>query len=308
MEDLDLRELRYFVAVAEELNFTRAADRLGIAQPPLSRAVQGMETKLGVRLLDRDARPLTLTDAGRVLLEQARPAIAAVAAAGRRAARAGTERPRLAVAVKTGSAPALVRDIAARYDSQGTWPPAEISIGGWGEPTAMLLDGRADVALLRGPLLDPLLDAQLDSEVLLTEPRMAVLPADHPLARRERLRRIDLDGEPVPHWPGATAEQTAYNAATDTWTAHAVHAPPGPRVENMDQMLDAVVYGQGVAFLPASYADSAAHLGLAYVPVSDISPSTVVAAWPQTCRSQAVAAFVRAALEVAQPAEAAKAR
>ncbi|MFD4508091.1 LysR family transcriptional regulator [Streptomyces sp. NPDC058457] len=302
MEDLDLRDLRYFVAVAEELNFTRAADRLGIAQPPLSRAIQAIETKLGVRLLDRSARPPALTAAGRVLLDQARPAIAAVTAAGRRAARAGTERPQLAVVIKTGSAPALVRDIVTRYDSEGTWPPAAISIGGWGEPTAMLLDGRADVALLRGPLFDPL----LDSEVLLTEPRMAVLPAGHRLARRERLRRIDLDDEPVPHWPGATAEQAAYNAATDTWTAHAVHAPPGPRVENMDQMLDAVVLGQGVAFLPASYADSAAHPGLTYVPVSDISPSTVVVAWPPTCRSQAVAAFVRSALDVAESAKAAE--
>ncbi|MGI5458972.1 LysR family transcriptional regulator [Streptomyces sp. CA-249302] len=302
MEDLDLRELRYFVAVAEELNFTRAAERLGIAQPPLSRTIQAIETKLGVRLLDRGARPPALTDAGRVLMEQARPAIAAVAAAGRRAARAGTERPRLAVVVKTGSAPALLRDIVARYDGQGTWPPAEISIGGWGEPTAMLLDGRADVALLRGPLFEPL----LDSEILLTEPRMAVLPAGHRLARRERLRRVDLDGEPVPYWPGASAEQTAYNAATDTWTAQQVHAPRGPRVENMDQMLDAVVLGQAVAFLPASYADSAAHRGLSYVPVSDISPSTVVVAWPQICRSQAVAAFVRAALGMPVPTEVAE--
>lgn len=115
---------------------------------------------------------------------------------------------------------------------------------------------------------------------------------------------VDLDGEPIPHWPGATAEQSAYNAATDTWTAQAVHAPPSPPVENMDQMLDAVVLGQGVAFLPASYANSG-HRGLSCVPVSDISPSTVVVAWPQTCRSQAVAAFVRAALDTTTPSEAA---
>ncbi|MER7834741.1 hypothetical protein ABTY98_02220 [Streptomyces sp. NPDC096040] len=66
-------------------------------------------------------------------------------------------------------------------------------------------------------------------------------------------------------------------------------------------MLDAVVLGRAVAFLPASYADSAAHPGLTYVLVSDIGPSTVIVVWPQTCRSQAVAAFVRASLDMAAP-------
>src|SRR6266540_3010929 len=89
MNELEVRELRYFVAVAQELNFSRAAARLGMAQPPLSKAIRQLEAKLGVRLLERTTRRVTLTEAGQVLLEQARGAIDAVGAAARRAQRAG---------------------------------------------------------------------------------------------------------------------------------------------------------------------------------------------------------------------------
>ncbi|WP_394365736.1 LysR family transcriptional regulator substrate-binding protein [Streptomyces sasae] len=139
----------------------------------------------------------------------------------------------------------------------------------------MLLDGRADVALLRGPLFNPL----LDSEVLLTEPRMAVLPAGHRLARRERLRRIDLEGEPVLHWADATAEQAAYNAATDTWTTttHAVHAPPGPRVDEFH--CERGGRGPGVT--------CAEHAGAASWPSGQKSSWTTAPAvsGPNSCRS-----------------------
>src|SRR3954451_18708853 len=95
MNDLEVRQLRYFVAVAEELHFGRAAERLGMAQPPLSRAIREMERQLGVRLLERTTRQVALTPAGEVMLRDARTALDAVAAAARRARHAGLSAPAL---------------------------------------------------------------------------------------------------------------------------------------------------------------------------------------------------------------------
>ncbi|MGH3375334.1 MAG: LysR family transcriptional regulator, partial [Actinoallomurus sp.] len=89
MDPVETRELTYFVTVAEELSFTRAAERLQIAQPPLSRAIQRLERRMGVRLLERTSRSVTLTPAGEVLLREGRRALDATAAAVRRAQRAG---------------------------------------------------------------------------------------------------------------------------------------------------------------------------------------------------------------------------
>jgi DNA-binding transcriptional LysR family regulator len=100
MSELETRQLRYFVAVAEELHFGRAAERLGMAQPPLSRAIRALERQLGVRLLERSTRHVALTPAGLVLLAEARVTLDAAAAAARRTRRAGVERPELRVALK----------------------------------------------------------------------------------------------------------------------------------------------------------------------------------------------------------------
>src|SRR5690242_7622050 len=100
MSDLEVRQLRYFVAVAEELHFGRAAERLGMAQPPLSRANRDLERQLGTPLLERTTRQVGLTPAGEVLLREARVALTAVAAASRRTRHAGRPAPELRVALK----------------------------------------------------------------------------------------------------------------------------------------------------------------------------------------------------------------
>ena len=96
---MESRSLRYFVAVAEELNFARAAERLGIASPPLSCAISKLEAELGVTLLERSTRRVVLTPAGTLLLEQARVGLDALEAAGRRAQRAADPDPKLVLAV-----------------------------------------------------------------------------------------------------------------------------------------------------------------------------------------------------------------
>jgi DNA-binding transcriptional LysR family regulator len=299
MDDVEVRELRYFIAVAEELNFTRAAERLGIAQPPLSTAIAKLERKLGVTLLDRTSRRVTLTPAGATLLEQGRAAVEHVGAAVERTRRRGTEPARLTVAVKAGGGTDLIRNITQRCAREPGVPPVHLLFGHPGGPAAALRDGAADVAILRSPFTG----RGLDWDVLLTEPRVAVLPAGHRLARRRRLSRADLADQTMPRWAGETnPASAAYWTGTDGPGLAAAGATPrtaGPQISDMNQLLDVVALGQAVAFVPQSVADRYGAADLVFVPVTDLTSTEVVTAWPEGSRSPAVAAFVRLAAEAA---------
>jgi DNA-binding transcriptional LysR family regulator len=299
MDEVELRELRYFIAVAEELNFTRAAARLGMTQPPLSAAIAKLERQLGVRLLERTSRRVTLTSAGTVLLEHGRIAIESAAAAVERARRAGTQPARLTLAVKPNAGTELIRQIVRRCAQDQQIPEVRILFGHPGGPAAAVRSGIADVAILRTPF-----DSHgLDTELLLTEPRVAVLPAGHPLAARPHLRRADLTGQPMPHWAGPPDPvAAAYWTGTDTAGSTRTARPDGPEINDISQLLDAVRLGGAVAYVPASVASQNSSADLAFVPVTDLSPSEVAAAWPAASRSRAIAAFVRAATEVAAEA------
>jgi DNA-binding transcriptional LysR family regulator len=308
MDGVELRELRYFIAVAEELNFTRAAARLGMTQPPLSAAIAKLERQLGVQLLRRTSRRVALTEAGAVLLEHGRIAIEAAAAAVERARQAGTQPTRLTLAVKPNAGTELIKQIVRRCARDQQIPEVRILFGHPGGPAAAVRSGAADVAILRTPF-----DTRgLDTELLLTEPRVAVLPASHPLAARPQLRRADLAGLPMPHWAGPPDPvAAAYWTGTDTPASTATpnplgnapgEGPPGPEINDISQLLDAVRLGGAVAYVPASVATQNPPADLAFVPVADLSPSEVAAAWPAASRSRIIAAFVRAAIEVAAEA------
>jgi DNA-binding transcriptional LysR family regulator len=310
MDDVEVRELRYFIAVAEELNFTRAAQRLGMAQPPLSAAIGKLERKLGVRLLDRTSRRVTLTPAGAMLLAEGRTAVENLGAVVQRARRRAVPGELLTVVVKAGDGTGLVRQIARRCAADPQVPQVRIMFSRAGDLTAAVRDGVADAAILRAPF-----DSRgLDTEVLLAEPRVAALPADHRLAARREIRRSDLAGEPMPRWADPAAPAAlAFWTGTDTQPGPEAPAPSdpgscpdqvGPVVSDMNQLLDAVALGQAVAFIPASVASRHSVPDLAFVPVTDLSPSTVAAAWPEGSRSPAIARFLRTAAEVAaaQPA------
>lgn len=169
-------------------------------------------------------------------------------------------------------------------------------------PAAAVRGGAADAAILRAPF-----DQRgLDTELLLTEPRVAVLPASHRLTDRTELRHADLAGEPMPHWAGQpdpaaaahwTGTDTPGPAGNDPRNAHVM--PPGPEINHISQLLDAVAFGHAVAYVPVSVAAEHQSVGIAFRPVADLTPSEVVVAWPAASRSRAVAAFVRAAAEVA---------
>ena len=126
MDRLETRELAYFLAVADELHFGRAAARLGIAQPALSKTVRQLERRLGVTLFERTSRAVTLTEAGRVLSREARVALEAVSAA---APAAGTRDPRLILAMKPGGDAGLFPAILAAYEREPEALPVEVVFG-----------------------------------------------------------------------------------------------------------------------------------------------------------------------------------
>jgi DNA-binding transcriptional LysR family regulator len=278
MDRLETRELEYFLAVAEELHFGRAAARLMIAQPALSKAIRQLEQRLGVRLLERSSRHVALTAAGEVLLHEGRRALDAVVAAARHARRAGRPAACLRLVVKPGGDGGLLPDILATYEQEPDVPAVEVMFGGVVDRAALLRDGRADVALLHTPHENL---HGFDTEALMIEQRVAVLPGWHRLARRASLRLADLRNETLPRWHGVAAD-----GAT------------GPEVADVIQLKQLIALGRTIAVLTRSVVGP---LGpdLVCVPVLDAAPSTLVVAWPQAGRGRHVAAFVRAATTAA---------
>lgn len=279
---METRELRYFVAVAEERHFGRAAQRLGIAQPPLSRAIRQLERRLGVALLDRTGRSITLTEAGSVLLREGRAALDAVDAADRRtrrAALAATGQPGLVLVTKAGASGELLAKLLDAYAAEPGSATVDVLLCGIAEQERLLRDGRADVALLHRPFDST---AGFAIEELYTEGQVVVLPAGHPLTGRTHLRMADvaaLPGLPMPRWPGPDGTYPD---------------GPGPQVRDQTQLYQLIALGRASAVLPES-CRAQLRDDLATVPVVDAPTVTTVIAWPPHSRSRAVAGLVQAA-------------
>ncbi|MEV4073113.1 LysR family transcriptional regulator [Nonomuraea fuscirosea] len=295
MSDLEVRQLRYFVAVAEELHFGRAAERLGMAQPPLSRAIRAMERQLGVTLMERTTRRVTLTPAGETLLRDARTALDAVAAAARRARNAGRPEPVLRLALKADYDGGLLPQIIAAYQQEPAALPVRLVLGGRAEQEPALRDGRADLALL----MRPFDDRDLDVEPLLTEPRLLAVAANDPLAAHTSLRVADLAGRVLPDGSPADREDFVPNGSSADREESA--PPKGGPARNLDlaQIFNLIELGDIVWFVPESLARLHPRPGVAYRSVGDLPPLEFALAWPQESRSPAVAAFVRTACAVA---------
>jgi DNA-binding transcriptional LysR family regulator len=284
MDTLETRELRYFTAVAEELHFGRAAERLGMAQPPLSRAIQQLERRLGVALLARNRRGVTLTAAGQVLLTEGRAALDATAAAARRTRRAGgADRPgaprnRLVLTMKAAGSHELLQKLLDAYAAEPDAAEIEVLPSGLCEQGELLRDGRADVALLHTPYNSL---AGFDSEELMTEGQVAILPAGHPLAARTSLTMADISD--VPDLPLAR------------FPRHGTYPPgPGPEIRDLTQLAQLIALRRTVAVSPDSarawlWAEHTA------VPLTDAPPIVTHIAWPAHSRSRALAGLIRTA-------------
>ncbi|WP_141208815.1 LysR family transcriptional regulator [Streptomyces griseorubiginosus] len=276
---MEIRELRYFAAVAEELHFGKAAQRLEMAQPPLSRAIARLERQLGVTLLERTSRSVTLTEAGAVLLSEARSILSAVAAAERRTRQAAQSRPRLVLAVKSGTAGGLLAKLLDAYRAEPGAATVDLLLCEAHQQQELLHSGRADVALLHLPFDST---AGLDSEILYTEGQVAIVPTSHRLAGLAEVRVAEvtaLPELPMARWPDQDGRYPE---------------GPGPEVKNLTQLFQLIALDHATVIIPES-AGADLRRDLAAVPVLDAPPVTTVIAWPPQSRLRAAADLIRVA-------------
>jgi len=288
MSQVESRPLRHFVAVAQELSFARAAERLRISAPALSRTVAQLEAQLGVRLLERSTRQVALTDAGSVLLDQGQIALDALDAATRRAQRAAEPQHRLVLALKADLDGGLLEQTIEAYDREQPGVPIEVMLCGWGEQAQLLREGQADVALMYQPH-ERIDEREADFDVVLEEPQVVALPAEHPLASRRAVGVAELEAD-YELTPGTVIWRPR---RTDRSIEDRL------RIGDMSQLLKLVELGQLIALLPASVATRFVRPQITYRPVPDARRATLAVAWPRSSRSLATAAFVRVITELA---------
>jgi DNA-binding transcriptional LysR family regulator len=279
---MDLRELRYFVAVAEELHFGRAAARLHMTQPPLSRAIRRLEADLGHTLLLRSPAGVALTPAGAALVDEARTLLAhADQLRSRVGAAAGT--PTLTVGTLGDSADGSGPQLAAAYRERHPGVRVRVREADLTDPTVGLRAGLVDVALTRGPFTED----GLTVHVLRADPVGVVLRADDPLAGRPALHSADLADRPWFQLPeGTDPVWRAFWNGVDRG---------GPTVRTVHECLSAVLWNGTVGLAPMAHDLPA---GLTTVRLVDMPPSPLVVAWPGDDPGPLVRSFVRVAVAV----------
>jgi DNA-binding transcriptional LysR family regulator len=289
----ELRQLRYFVAVAEERNLTRAARRLHIAQQSLSQQIRSLEAQLGVALFERTTRGVELTELGEVLLREARPVLAqaerAVDAV-RRAARGeqGELRVGFLASVANHLMPPLVRSFRERHPGVALHTE-DVTIAAL---VAGLREGSLDAGISRPPLVD-----DLESELIASEPVAAVLPDGHPLAERDELGLSELAGEP---WVLTPRESwPPWHRKYDEEYAQAGYRPRVvQRGSSVQNLLALVAAGVGITRLAMS-SRSLRDSGVSFVPLTGEEALTVLV-WRPDAPNPALPALRETVRELAR--------
>jgi DNA-binding transcriptional LysR family regulator len=290
----DFRALRYFVAVAEELHFTRAAERLYIAQPALSEQIRRLEGELGVELLRRTTRKVELTAAGEEFLVRARRILAeadeALAEASR-AARGETGSMRVSTGATAGLE--LVSRVLRAFRAARPQVHLDLRETGWEDHSGGLRGGSVDAAFVWLPFEH----AGLSFAVLHVEPRVVALEAGHPLAGARELRVAQFVDGPWVEDPDPDPVAQAF------WTCAEFRgdapARRGPMVRSLEGQLEAVRAGLCVATLPRSQGRASAWPGIAFRSVEDLTPARLALGWRAADETPVVQALVEIARQVA---------
>jgi DNA-binding transcriptional LysR family regulator len=292
MERLDLRLVEYFVTVAEELHFARAAERLHIAQPSLSQQIRRLEQQLGVVLLKRSSRRVELTAAGEVLLRDGRRLLGEA----RRVIQAvrSSAMPSLTVGFYGSAAiallPVVLREFGERHPSF-TVSVRELPLGSLDD----VVRGDVDVAFTR---LAPG-QSDLEIEVLSSEPRVVALPAVHALAGKPSVAFSDLRDESFITNPVDQADGDRPRRWLSEQRRHDLPGRVAARATGVAEILTLVGAARGVCLVPSTVARHYPRNDVAYVPVVDAEPAVVSLAWRQNNASPALAAFIDTARSIA---------
>ncbi|ASF10468.1 putative LysR family transcriptional regulator [Nocardia brasiliensis NBRC 14402] len=264
--DPHLRDLRYFVAVAEELHFTNAAQRLHIAQPTLSRQIRQLERQLDVVLFDRNQRSVALTVAGKELLEGARKILELWEITNVSLQEAGEV---LRVGIQSALGRGLLNDLESASGHR-----LALHAASWTDPSSGLSGRQADLALVWLPLPDP---NRYRWQVLRTEPRWVLLPENHPLADQETIEFTDLLDEPFVALP------TEAGAVRDFWLGNDARSGRQPKIgaeaATPEDKLEAVSLGLGVCLLAENNVPMYRWPGLTARPVAGLAPCELAVAW-----------------------------
>ena len=271
---VELRQLEYFVAVAEEANFTRAAERVHISQSGISAQVRRLEQQLGAELIDRSARTATLTPAGSAALEHARAVIAAAGAVQQAVDEVtGLLRGRLVIAMVTACTVRPLFDALSAFHA--AHPGVELSLleDASDRLIELVRSGQADLALT-GVAAMP---AGLEGFPVISERLVAAVPADHPLARRKRVTLADIAAHPVICMPKGTGIRTVFDRGC---AARGARPDIALQASAPSAVADLAARGLGVAILTASMVENHALRPLA---IADLdAPALLAVVWRAT--------------------------
>ncbi|WP_327401534.1 LysR family transcriptional regulator [Streptomyces sp. NBC_01288] len=274
--DVHVRDLRYFVAVAEELHFTRAAEKLYVSQPALSKQIRALERQLGAELFRRDRQGVALTAAGAALLPYAERVLAVWAeGASALAEVSAAERSTLVVGMSTSPGRGgLLPAIRSRFTAARPEANVRLRQVSWDDPTAGLADGDADVAFVWLPLPDA---ERYGWTVVAEEPRLVALPESHPLAARAEVDFADLVDEPFLALPSNAGPLRDHWLALDERGGRLPRI--GAEIASTEETYEALVAGLGVCLVATGNAHLITLGGVITRPVHGISPSRYALAW-----------------------------
>jgi DNA-binding transcriptional LysR family regulator len=273
--DVHLRDLRYFVAVAEHLHFTRAAEELFVSQPALSKQIRVLEQQLRVPLFERDRREVRLTGAGQALLPAARDVLRGWdAARAQLAARAAELAMTLVVGMSTGVGRGLLPAVRARLAVAAPDAALQIRQVPWDDPTGGVAAGDTDAAFVWRPVPDA---HRFGALTVVSEPRLIALPGEHRLAGRESLDLADVLDEPFLALPAASGTARDYWLAVPERGGRPVVV--GAEIANTEETVEALTAGLGICLIAAGNTPLIARDGIVIRPIAGVRHSELLLIW-----------------------------